>query len=153
LLVLVFAGLWVVALAQDPPEEQAAAEDEAATSAIPCVPGEIDPQEPVDEAGPTDGEQETSGQESEPCEPPVAGDDVSDTEGAQEPQTEDGLSDASEGAEPVVDTGLDEELAEANEAAENDADSEPGDAGETDEEFTPGEEISEDYPVPLPADI
>lgn len=88
-------------------------------------------------------------------------------EWAQEPaapagQAEDGAA-ADEGeaatpeADPEAEAGAGDPAAAAGDdpgaVAENQAAAEDEEAGEVDLDFEPDEEISEDYPVPLPSDI
>lgn len=126
---LVLLGCWAAAIAQTPPEGDPAAGAEAAGQALPCVPAGDALQAPAGESGPLEGQQEVAGEAQVPCEGPV-------------PEAGAGEEQANEEAPgvPTEDAGSDTEEAPEVEVT-------------ADEIFTPVDEISEDYPVPLPADI
>lgn len=72
----------------------------------------------------------------------------SDTSAPAEPATEPGESVAAD--EPdATDEQATQKVSDLSDLVEEDASVE----AKADEEFTPGDEISEDYPVPLPSDI
>jgi hypothetical protein len=72
----------------------------------------------------------------------------SGTSAPAEPATEPGEDAAAD--EPVAtDDQAVQEISDLSDLVEEDASVE----AKADEEFTPGDEISEDYPVPLPSDI
>lgn len=76
------------------------------------------------------------GEQAEPCDP------ATEACGEQAPVPEAGETPLAEPPSETVETGL-EAVVEEDPAIEASAD----------EEFTPGDEISEDYPIPLPSDI
>jgi hypothetical protein len=126
---LMLLGIWVAAIAQAPPGEEQAMVAEAAGQDLPCGPGTETPQAHGGETGPLEDEQGEPESGFAPCE-------------EQSP-------DATPGEEQLT----------AEETGGIDVD--PEASGEEDsvveasaeDEFKPGDEISEDYPVPLPSDI
>jgi hypothetical protein len=125
MLTLLLPGIWAVAIAQAQPAGEPAAGAEAGGQALPCVPAADTPQAPAGETGAPEGQLEGAKTTPEPCE------------------------EQSAGAEPAEDPPSGETVAGPDATVEED----PGVEASADEEFMPGDEISEDYPVPLPADI
>jgi len=152
---ILLLGTWLVALAQTPPGEESDAVVEAAVPAVPCV--------PAGESGPLDDEQRAEGGPAG-----VPGDEQTEQVTAAEPCVEPSPETLPE-EEPLLGEGP--AATEADTAgAEDHPGGGPGDEFEDEfggaieentlpteaspeEEFTPGDEISEDYPVPLPSDI
>ena len=122
-------GAWAVVLAQTPPGEDPGVAPEAEDTVAPCV--------PAGEAGSPDGEPADEEPSAEPCVEPSP-----ETFQEEEPY----LGETPAGGEGEVDA-LEEEFGGAIE--ENNLPTEAS----VEEEFKPGDEISEDYPVPLPSDI
>ena len=122
-------GSWAVAIAQAPPGEERTAGADAGEQVPPCVSATDALQAPAGASGPLENQPKDAGQASVPCE-------------EQDPETPPGEAQRSAEApgEIVVDPEAIEEL---------DSDAEASAEGE----FKPGDEISEDYPVPLPSDI
>jgi hypothetical protein len=117
-------GIWTVAIAQAPTGEEQAAGADAEEQIQPCVAASDAPQAPAGESGPLEGQPKNDGPASVPCE-------ELETE---EQLAADGPGEIDAGPESVVEPDPDFEAT-------------------ADEEFDPDDEISEDYPVPLPSDI
>jgi len=128
-LTLLLLGIWAAAIAQAPPGEEPAAQAEAGEKEVPCVPTTDTPQAITGESGPLDSQQEDAGQALEPCK-------------------EEGPKTAS-GEEPHSAEAPGEIVAGPEVIAEEDS----GAEASVEEVFQPGDEISKDYPVPLPSDI
>jgi len=120
---------WSVAIAQAPPAEQAVAGAEAGNQVLPCVSATDAPQAPADASGPLENQQKDVGQAPVPCEEPAP-------EATPDAEQLSAAESGEIGTGPEV-IGEDDFDVEAT----------------ADGEFTPGDEISEDYPVPLPSDI
>ncbi len=152
-------GSWAVAIAQAPPGEERTAGADAGEQVPPCVSATDALQAPAGASGPLENQPKDAGQASVPCEeqdpeappgeeqdpeaPPGEEQDPEAPPGEeQDPETPPGEAQRSAEApgEIVVDPEAIEEL---------DSDAEASAEGE----FKPGDEISEDYPVPLPSDI
>lgn len=148
---ILLLGTWLVALAQTPPDEQPDAAAEAAVPAVPCVPagesGPLDDEQPDGEAtsGAADDEQAEQETAAEPCVEPSP---------ETLPEEEPFLGEVPAATEADA-AGMEDDLAGELEDEFGSAVDEnmlPTEAS-PEEEFTPGDEISEDYPVPLPSDI
>ncbi len=142
LILLLLIGAWAVALAQTlsgqqptaVPEAPDAAPEaleapEAPENAIPCV--------PPGDARPPDDEQSDGESAAAPCVEPSP-----ETFPEEEPflgEDPDGMEDDPEGFDEEFGGVIDENALPTEASPE--------------EEFKPGDEISEDYPVPLPSDI
>lgn len=145
---LLLLGCWSVAIAQIPAEEPPATGIEAGEPALPCIPA-------------TDAAQETTGESGQLESQPEGAEKVPDL--CKEPgsQEEPGNSDPAVDGNPEEDAAgeSDKEVAPADASGASD----PGLSAEmeaipdvevsAEEEVETGDEISEDYPVPLPADI
>lgn len=129
MILLLLIGAWAVALAQTPSGEEPGATPEAPDNVVPCV--------PTGEAGPSDDEQVDGELAAAPCAEPSP---------ETFPEEEPFLSEES--------AGLEDETGEIEEefGLEIEENTLPTEAS-PEEEFKPGDEISEDYPVPLPSDI
>ena len=123
-LVFLLLGCWALAMAQTPPAADTAARAEEPAPAVPCVPA-------ADADSPDAAEGE--GKASEDCD-----DAVPQTVPEENPLAAD-LPDEMD-TDPLEIEGVIEENNLPTEAS-------------PDEEFKPGDEISEDFPVPLPSDI
>lgn len=131
---LLLLGVWALAAAQTPPAEDSDAAGEVLDTAVTCVTdAEADPLA----EGQEEGDQEEGEGSSEPCVEPSP-----ETYPEEEPFISEASGDTEEDA-----VALDEEL--ESEIDENDLPTEAS----VEEEFQPGDEISEDFPVPLPSDI
>ena len=129
MILLLLIGAWAVALAQTPSGEEPGAAAEAPENAVPCV--------PIDEAAQPDDEQVDGESAAAPCAEPSP---------ETFPEEEPFLSEESTGM--ADETGeIEEEFGSAIEENNLPTEASP------EEEFKPGDEISEDYPVPLPSDI
>jgi hypothetical protein len=122
-------GSWAVAIAQEQPGEEQAAGADAGEQVPPCVSATDTPQATAAASGPLESQSKVAGQASVPCE-------------EQDPEATPGEEQRS--AETPGEIVADPETIE-----ELDSDAETS----AEEEFKPGDEISEDYPVPLPSDI
>ena len=125
---LLCLGTWTVAFPQTPPEADQATGTEAGEQALPCIPAGDTLQAPAGESGQLEGQQ-VVGDAAVPCEEPV--------------------TEADSGEEQVPGKELRGSTADAG----PDTGESPDVDASADEIFTPVDEISEDYPVPLPADI
>jgi hypothetical protein len=128
-LTLLLPLIWAVAIAQAPPGEEPAPAADADGTALPCVPATAAPQAPADKSGPLEDQPAGAAPAAVPCEEPAAG-----AEPGEEPVS------ASAPGEPA--TGPEAGVGE-----------DPDVEASAEDVFEPGDEISEDYPVPLPADI
>ena len=128
-LTLLLLGIWAVAIAQTPPGGEQAAGTEAGGQDPPCVPATDALQAPAGASGPLDSQPKDAGQPFVPCEEKV--------------------SEAASGEEQALGAAPGESAtgggANMEEASDVDVSAE--------EVFEPVDEISEDYPVPLPSDI
>jgi hypothetical protein len=127
-LTLLLLGIWAVASAQAPPGEEQTPAAAVDGQALPCVPATDTPPAPAGKSDPLEGQPQGTGPTAAPCEEQAA-----EAEPAAEPAAE----------------APDETVAGPEATVEED----PGVEASADDVFTPGDEISEDYPVPLPADI
>jgi hypothetical protein len=180
-LTILALGIWLTSVAQTPPDEETSEVADAAAQAneleavevveqeLPCEPSTDVTQAQDDESGPLDSRPEEDGVSEEdataavPCpdEAPeaAAGEDPASVEGAEASDEEVGEGEATseselaanEEADPAAgqlpesedfDPGMDDSLEEL-----------PDEEVSAEDEFESGDEISEDYPVPLPADI
>jgi hypothetical protein len=129
MILLLLIGAWAVVLAQTPSGEEPGAAPDAPENAVPCV--------PTGEAGSPDDEQVDGESAAEPCLEPSP---------ETFPEEEPFLSEESTGVED--ETGeIEEEFGSVIEENSLPTEASP------EEEFKPDDEISEDYPVPLPSDI
>jgi hypothetical protein len=117
------------AIAQAPPGEEPVAGAEVGDQVLPCVSATDAPQAPADASGPLENQQKDAGQTSVPCE-------EQDPEAMPDAEQQSAAASGGTGAGPEA-------------IGEDDFDVEAS----ADGEFKPGDEISEDYPVPLPSDI
>jgi len=128
-LTLLLLGTWAVAIAQAPPGGEQAAGAEAGGQDPPCVPSGDALQAPDGESGPLDSRLKDTGQASVPCEEMV----------------------------PKIAAGEEQTFGEAPDGSAADAGANLEEAPDVeisaDEVFRPTDEISVDYPVPLPSDI
>ena len=122
-------GNWAVAIAQAPPGEERAAGADAGEQVPPCVSATDAPQVSAGASGPLESNPKDAGQASVPCE-------------EQDPEATPGEEQRSAEAPGEI-------VADPETIEEDDSDVEASAEGE----FKPGDEISEDYPVPLPSDI
>lgn len=137
--VFLLMGVWALAIAQTPPGDEPA---DAIGQAVPCV--------STGEAGVTGDEEEDTGLPSEPCvEPDLETVPDGDQLSAQAPAE---TVDDAMGIEAEVDGVIDENNLPTEVDGVIEENILPTEAS-VEEEFKPGDEISEDYPVPLPADI
>ena len=131
-------GGWAVAIAQAPPGEERVARTDEGELLPPCVSATDTPQASAGESGPLESQPKDAGQASVPCE-------ELDPEAAPgeklDPEATPGEEQDPEAPGEIV-AGLET-------TGEDDSDMEASAEGE----FKPGDEISEDYPVPLPSDI
>jgi len=127
-LTLLLLGIWGVAIAQALPDTEPTPAADAGGQALPCVPATDTPQAPAGKSGPLEVPPESAAPTAVPCE-----------EEAEAVPGEEPLS-AGAAGETVTDP-------------EADVEEDAGVEASPDEVFIPGDEISEDYPVPLPADI
>jgi len=129
LLALLLPGICAMAIAQVPPDEAPSAQAGAIGQDVPCVPAAGATQAISGESGQLKIPPEEDGDAFEPCEEKV--------------------SDAALGEETVL------EEVPGDSAAGIEADAEQTTGAEISGEgvFKPVDEISEDYPVPLPSDI
>jgi hypothetical protein len=142
-------GSWAVANAQAPPGEERAVGTDAGEQVLPCVSATDAPQAPAGESGPLESQPKDAGEASVPCE----------DQGPEAMPGEEQDPEATPGEEqdPEATPGEEQDSAEApgeilagpETIEEDDSDVEASAEGE----FKPGDEISEDYPVPLPSDI
>jgi hypothetical protein len=132
-------GIWTVAIAQAPPGEEQAAGADAEEQVQPCVAASDVPQAPAGESGPLEGQPIIDGQASVPCE-------ELETDAALDQEQDPG---ATPGEEQLAAAVPGEIEADPEFLEEEDPEFE----ATADEEFDPDDEISEDYPVPLPSDI
>jgi hypothetical protein len=128
-LTLLLPGIWAVAFAQTPPGGEQAAGIEAGGQGPPCVPVTDTLHEPAGSSGPLEGQPKDAGQAAVPC-----------VEEAPE---------AASGEDLALEEGPGESAADAEENVEET----PNVEVSADEVFRPEDEISEDYPVPLPSDM
>jgi hypothetical protein len=127
-LALCLPALWTLAFAQAALGQDQAPAAETSGQAAPCIPA-AGAQASAAESGPLEKPATGDGEVSAPCEDSSPGKPSGgETAPAESPDRSD------PGAEPS-----EEETADAE--------------GSADEVFKPGDEISEDYPVPLPSDI
>lgn len=115
---LLLLGIWAMAIAQAPPDQEPAPAADAGGQALPCVPATDAPQASAGKSGPLEGQTEGAGPAAVPCE----------EQAAEAPGEPDAGQEASVEEDPDVEASVEDV-------------------------FEPGDEISEDYPVPLPADI
>ena len=127
-LALCLPALWVLAFAQAALSQDQAPAAETSEQAAPCIPV-AGAQASAAESGQLENPATGAGEAPEPCEDSSPG---TTSAGEADPAKPPDRSDP--GAEPN-----EEETADAE--------------GSADEVFKPGDEISEDYPVPLPSDI
>ena len=121
-------GSWAVAIAQAPPGEERVAGTDEGEQLPPCVSATDTPQASAGASGPLESQPKDAGQASVPCE-------------ELDPEAVPGEEQDPEAPGEIV-AGLET-------TGEDDSDAEAS----PEEEFKPGDEISEDYPVPLPSDI
>jgi hypothetical protein len=152
-------GSWAVAIAQAPPGEERAAGADEGEQVPPCVSVTDALQAPAGVSGPLESQPKDAGQASVPCEeqdPEATPGEEQDPE-AMPGEEQDAEAMPGEEQDPETTPGEEQDSAEVpgeifagpetNE--EDDSDIEATAEGE----FKPGDEISEDYPVPLPSDI
>ena len=129
LAIFLLIAAWAVALAQVPPDGQPREASAVPDTTVPCV--------PAGEASPPEDKQVNVDPASKPCVEPSP-----ETFPEEEPflgEDPDGMEDDPEGFEEEFGGVIDENALPTEASPE--------------EEFKPGDEISEDYPVPLPSDI
>lgn len=122
-------GSWAAAIAQAPPGEERTAGADAGEQVPPCVSATDAQQASAGESGLLESQPKDAGQASVPCE-------------EQDPEATPGEEQRSAEAPGEI-------VADPKTNEEDDSDTEAS----ADGEFKPGDEISEDYPVPLPSDI
>lgn len=132
-------GIWTVAIAQAPPGEERPAGPDAEEQVEPCVAATDAPQAAAGESGPLEDQPKIDGQASVPCE-------ELETEAALDQEQDPGATPGEEQLAAAVSVEIE---ADPESVVEPDPDFEAS----ADEEFNPDDEISEDYPVPLPSDI
>ena len=132
-------GTWAVAIAQAPPGEEQAAGAEAGEQIPPCVSATDAPQSPAGESGQLESQPKDAGNAAVPCE-------EQDPEATLGAKQDFGIM---PGEEKLAAEGPGEIDAGPESVVEEDPDFEATAEGE----FNPDDEISEDYPVPLPSDI
>jgi hypothetical protein len=172
-------GSWAVAIAQAPPGEERAAGADEGEQVPPCVSVTDALQAPAGVSGPLESQPKDAGQASVPCEeqdPEATPGEEQDPEAMPgEEQDAEAMPGEEQDAEA---TPGEEQDAEAMPGEEQDPETTPGEEQDSAEvpgeifagpetieeddsdieataegEFKPGDEISEDYPVPLPSDI
>jgi hypothetical protein len=128
-LALLLPGICAMAIGQAPPDGEQAAEAAAVGQNVPCVPAAEVPKASEGQSGPLKKVSEDAPAAPEPCEEEVP--------------------DATLGAE----TTLEDVPGDSASGIEADKQQTTGAEVAGDEVFKPVDEISEDYPVPLPSDI
>jgi hypothetical protein len=128
-LTLLLPLIWAVVIAQAPTDKEPAPAAEAGGQALPCVPATDAPQAPAANSGPLEGQPEGAEPVAVPCEQQAA---------------------EAEPGEEQLSTGAAGEIVAGPEAT---VEEDPDVEASAEDVFEPGDEISEDYPVPLPADI
>jgi hypothetical protein len=132
-------GIWTAAIAQAPPAEERPGGADAEGQVQPCVAATDAPQAPAGESGPLEGQTINDEQASVPCE---------------ELETESTLAqEQNPGATPGEERLATDGPGEIDAGPESVVEPDPDFEASADEEFNPDDEISEDYPVPLPSDI